>query len=101
MGSPAFMSPEQAAGKSSDARADIYAFGVTLYLMCSGNLPFTGDAQAMLAQHLSQTPTPPQDINAELSNELNQLIIDMLAKSPDNRPQTMHQVADRLRTITT
>ena len=96
MGSPAFMSPEQAAGKNSDARADIYALGVTLYLMCSGKLPFSGDAQAMLAQHLSQMPTPPQEINAKLSNELNQLIIDMLAKSPDDRPQTMDQVADRL-----
>jgi len=97
MGSPAFMSPEQAAGKNSDARADIYALGVTLYLMCSGKLPFTGDAQAMLAQHLSQTPPPPQDTNAELSDELNQLILDMLAKSPDDRPQTMGEVADRLR----
>ncbi|MBN4079554.1 serine/threonine protein kinase, partial [Beggiatoa alba] len=61
MGSPAFMSPEQAAGKNSDARSDIYALGITLYLMCSGRLPFMGDAQAMLAQHLSQTPPSPQE----------------------------------------
>jgi len=97
MGSPAFMSPEQAAGKGSDARSDIYALGVTLYLMCSGRAPFMGDAQAMLAQHLSQTPKSPQKINPALSNKFNRLILDMLAKSPDERPQTMNQVTDQLR----
>lgn len=99
MGSPAFMSPEQAAGKDSDTRADIYAFGVTLYLMCSGRLPFSGDAQAMLAQHLSQTPSAPNTINTGLDPELNLLILEMLAKSPDARPPSMDQVADRLRVI--
>lgn len=98
MGSPAFMSPEQAAGKSGDARSDIYAFGVTLYLMCSGQLPFMGDASAMLAQHLAQTPRPPQEINAALSDDLNRLILEMLAKAPEQRPQTMAQVAAQLAT---
>jgi eukaryotic-like serine/threonine-protein kinase len=64
---PPFISPEQAAGQNSGARSDVYAFGVTLYLMCCGQLPFTGNAQAMLAPHLSQTARPSHDINPTLS----------------------------------
>jgi predicted Ser/Thr protein kinase len=63
LGSPAYMSPEQAAGKGMDARSDIYAFGVTLYKMFSGRLPFEGDVTSVIAQTLTRDPTPLPDLD--------------------------------------
>ena len=99
MGSAAYMSPEQASGKAAAPATDIYAFGVTLYRMATGKLPFNGDAQSIVAQHLSQTPVTPQHRNAGIPDELNKLILQMLAKAPGERPSSMLEIMQQLQRI--
>jgi hypothetical protein len=92
LGSPAYMSPEQANGSSVDARADIYALGVTLFHMVTGRPPFRGDTQSVLAQVLTQEPPSPRNLNKSCPKALEALILSMMAKAPGERPQTMAEV---------
>lgn len=97
MGSPAYMRPEQAEGKAADASTDIYAFGIMLYRMCTGRVPFEADdAGAVLACHLTQKPSPPSKLNPDIPEKLARLIEDMLEKKPKDRPRDMKAVARRL-----
>jgi serine/threonine-protein kinase len=93
------MSPEQALGKGSDARSDIYALGGTLYTMLCGRLPFEGDVESVIAQKLTGKPLPFHKNNGPMPEELKRLVSRMLAKEPDNRPASMDAVADSLKTI--
>lgn len=99
LGSPAYMSPEQAKGDPVDARADIYALGVALYHMATGRLPFCGDAKSVLAQMLTQAPTDPATINPSLPPALADLILKQLAKDPAQRPSSAAEVAATLKAI--
>jgi hypothetical protein len=97
MGSPAYMSPEQASGKHVDARTDIYAFGIILYEMLVGAPPFVGDsATQILLAHLTIPPPAPRTICADIPEGLEQIILACLAKLPEGRPQTMSAVTDML-----
>ena len=94
-GTPEYMAPEQAEGKPLDARADLYSFGVVLYHMMTGQLPFQGASLvAILTQHLTQDPVSPAvrrpDLN--LPPELVSLCLRCLEKLPDRRPATADQV---------
>ena len=98
MGTPHCMSPEQVRGGTVDERSDVYSLGIVLYQMLLGHPPFTGEAMAVLAQHL-QVPPPPvhqQDDSPEIPAPLSDLVMQMLAKDPDERPEGMHAVRDRL-----
>ncbi len=90
--SPALMSPEQANGDEMDERADIYALGVSLYLMSTGTMPFKGDSRAVVAQVLSKEPPAPRNLNPTVPDALDALILKMMAKSPSDRPQSMAEV---------
>ena len=92
MGSPAYMSPEQALGDICDMRSDIYSLGVTLYRMLSGQLPFNGDTKSIMAQHINREPPAPRLLNAEIPPTLDTLIVHMLHKDPAQRVQTMAEV---------
>lgn len=92
LGSPAYMSPEQAKGSEVDARTDIYALGVTLFRMATGRLPFQGDTRSVLAQVLTQDPPSPRDFNASIPKKLDALILRMMAKDPAERPSSMAEV---------
>lgn len=83
VGTPAYMSPEQAAGKPVDARADLYGLGVILYEMLTGSTPFQGGTFAVVNAHIS---TPPPPLPESLAY-LQPLISSLLAKSPDSRPR--------------
>lgn len=99
LGSPAYMSPEQASGREADARTDVYAFGVTLYEMATGQTPFKGDTASVLSQHLTQPPPPPTQHVDGLAGPLEALVLEMLAKKPGDRPADMETVASRLESI--
>lgn len=100
MGTPQYISPEQALGEAVDGRADIYALGVLLFEMLTGNLPFTGqDPEVLLRQHISVPPPSLEGCfadNPEFSQELGQLIMHCLAKDPDDRPLDMYHVLSML-----
>ena len=99
MGTVSHMAPEQALGTEIDARADIFSFGVVLYEMATGVMPFDApSAQAMLAKILNQEPTPAINLNPELPPELDQLISQCLKKDRSFRP-TAHELRDRLKKI--
>ncbi|MCC7517407.1 MAG: serine/threonine protein kinase [Pseudomonadales bacterium] len=92
LGSPTYMSPEQAAGsKQVDKRTDIYALGITFYKMLTGDAPFTGDVAAVMAQHITQAPQPPVAHNAAISELLNNIVLKMLAKKPEDRFQSLEE----------
>lgn len=82
-----YLPPEQALGKQIDGRTDLYAFGVMLYELVAGQLPFTADdSLAVISQHLYAPPIPPSNHNCDLPPALDRLIMQLLQKNPDDRP---------------
>ena len=101
MGTPAYMSPEQVAGRVLDHRTDIFALGVILYEMASGRRPFEGASSAELASAiLRDTPRPLSELRADLPEELGLLIQRCLEKNPQDRLPSARDVRDALRGVT-
>jgi eukaryotic-like serine/threonine-protein kinase len=96
-GTPHYMSPEQARGKRLDHRTDIYSLGVVLYECVTGTPPFMGQNMALLAQHINAEVAPPRFKNPEISPTLEILILNMLAKNPEERPPSGDAVGKALR----
>jgi serine/threonine-protein kinase len=90
-GSPLFMAPEVCRGDDDvDQRADVYSFGILLYLMMCGRLPFVDDSlHRILQMQLVQLPPPPREVNSELSPELAVIVERALAKERDDRYPSM------------
>lgn len=80
-----YIAPEQILGQPLDARTDLYALGVILYELFTGQLPFSGEDRTVMEAHLLQTPTSPYDLNPDLSPLLADLILKLLEKNPNNR----------------
>ena len=100
VGTPAFMAPEQAGGKTVDHRCDLFSLGCVLYRLCTGTMAFKGnDTMAILMALATETPTSPQLLNFEVPAELSDLVLQLLAKDPDQRPATARDVADKLEAI--
>lgn len=100
MGSPSYMSPEQATGGEADARADIYALGAATYEMLTGAPPFTGnDVTSVLMQHITTPPAPLREKGVELPAPFEALLLSMLEKKPEQRPASMQEIAERLRAL--
>jgi tRNA A-37 threonylcarbamoyl transferase component Bud32 len=96
MGTPQFMPPEQCLGRPVDHRADIYSFGIVLYLIFTGTLPFNGSTLAEIVyRHTTEPPVPPSR-HRPLPAPLDRLILDCLAKDPDLRPASAREVGERL-----
>ncbi len=102
IGTPAYMSPEQAAGDPNvDHRADIYSLGCMAYELLTGQVPFANRTPArMLAAHITETPAPVSQLRPDTPKLLEQLVMRSLAKEPSGRPQSGTEIVDTLDAIT-
>jgi len=97
IGTPDYMSPEQCRGEDVGMRTDIYSFGVVVHRALTGRLPFHATSVLeILFKHVSALPPPMSEACEEISPELDQPVLDMLAKSPDDRPATVDSAIEAL-----
>jgi eukaryotic-like serine/threonine-protein kinase len=97
LGTPAYMSPEQASGQVLDGRSDLYACGVMLFEMVTGRLPFERSCPlALAAAHVSATPPPPRSIQDTVDADLEDIILRCLRKNPAHRPQNARELWELL-----
>ncbi|MCK4386285.1 MAG: protein kinase, partial [candidate division Zixibacteria bacterium] len=90
-----YMAPEMFLDKPLDQRTDLYSLGVILYELVTSKLPFfSDDPVKIVSGHLEQLPVPPQDLNPRVDESLNQLILNLLEKSPNQRPQSASEVKE-------
>ncbi|GAG31516.1 unnamed protein product, partial [marine sediment metagenome] len=100
VGTVAYMPPEQALGGKVDTRSDLYGLGATLYEMACGRPPFSGhDPVAVISQHLNTPPVAPSFHNPSLPPALNDLILKLLAKDPQDRPSSADEALAVLQTL--
>ncbi|MBA3357454.1 MAG: protein kinase [Pyrinomonadaceae bacterium] len=97
MGTPVYMSPEQCAAKSLDARSDIYSLGVITYQMLAGEPPFAGNTGNVIREHLELPPPPLHERSKKIPKRVAETVMYALAKDPADRPQTASAFANSLR----
>jgi serine/threonine-protein kinase len=97
LGSAPYIAPEMARGEKADERSDIYSLGCVLYEMLTGRPPFTGDLpEAVMSQHASVAPRPPRELEPAVPPALGALVVRMLAKRREDRPQTAAELVSEL-----
>jgi WD40 repeat protein len=101
VGTPAFMAPEQTrAGGVVDHRADLFSLGCVLYRAATGDLPFKGgDTMSILAALALDTPPSPHALNPQIPAALSDLIMQLLAKKPDDRPASAQELVERMKAV--
>jgi serine/threonine protein kinase/predicted Zn-dependent protease len=100
VGTPEYMSPEQAEVKEVDQRSDIYSLGVILYEMVTGRVPFEGETPLGIAmKHKSEVPKDPRELNAQLAEDLSRVILRCMEKDKEKRYQSAGEVRSELSSI--
>ena len=93
MGTPTYISPEQADAQKTDQRTDIYSLGATFYHMATDEKPFTGESpMVILLKHINEEPVPPKQHNPDMPDSISMIIDKMMAKRLDQRYQSMEEV---------
>jgi serine/threonine protein kinase len=93
MGTPQYLSPEQGRGEPVDVRSDLYSVGCMLFELLVGAPPFGGDSPlSIVVQHISNAPTPPSAVNADISGDIDSIVLKALAKDPVDRYQTASEM---------
>ncbi|MEU6232582.1 protein kinase [Kitasatospora sp. NPDC047058] len=97
IGSPSYMAPEQALAATIDPRSDLYALGCLLHAMLTGEEPFRApSALGVLRRHVDEPPVPLRELRPDVPAPLERLVLDLLAKHPDDRPADAQEVHARL-----
>jgi serine/threonine protein kinase len=97
IGTPAYFSPEQAAGEDVDHRTDIYGLGIVLYELLTGRLPFEAESPIdMMLRRLRDVPTPPRRLNPRIPPQLEDIILKALVRDPAARYPTMEALVNEL-----
>ena len=100
LGTPAYMSPEQASSLPVDHRTDLFSVGCVLYELSTGRRPFAGANLLAICRNLAMhNPPQPKDINEAVPARLSELIVALLAKDPADRPSSAHEVATALKEL--
>ncbi|HEV7556378.1 MAG TPA: serine/threonine-protein kinase [Kofleriaceae bacterium] len=101
LGTPAYMSPEQASGDTATIRSDLYSLGATLYQMSTGSLPYAGTAARVMSQIASGSLVPPVRRRPSVGPDLSRVIENLMATEPMLRPARAAEVAAELRALVT
>lgn len=97
IGTPSYMAPEQGLGQPGDARSDIYSLGIVLYQLLTGAPPYDADTPiAIVLKHVNDPLPPPSEFNEAIPSQLEWILYKALAKSPDDRYQSVKEMADNL-----
>jgi formylglycine-generating enzyme required for sulfatase activity/serine/threonine protein kinase len=100
IGTPAYMAPEQAEGEAVDHRCDLFSLGSVLYRMCTGEMPFKGSNTIAILRALALVaPIPPGELADDVPQPLSKLVMQLLAKKPEDRPKSAKVVAETLQEI--
>ena len=101
VGTPDYMSPEQARGLTLDFRSDIYSTGVVLYEVFTGTLPFEGDTPlAVVLKHIQESPPSPQTRNPKIEPKISQIVLKCMQKDPKDRFQSVNDLYEALTKVT-
>ena len=100
IGTPYYISPEQAKGKPSDIRSDLYSLGVTLYRLITGRVPFDAETPwSVVNMHITTPPPPIEEVRRDVSEDLRRIIYKLLNKDPKKRYQTPEELIKDLEKI--